>query len=91
MLYDQWDGNEALRAIGNLQLDYKVHGFEDLSFNLNLGLDVTSTNGNKGNMPGSIFANRDGGDDGKYKGRGRYTTYNNMHMNQLLEFYANYK
>ena len=91
MLYDQWDANEALRAIGNIQLDYKVHGFEDLSFNLNLGLDVTSTNGNKGNKPGSIFANRDGGDDGKYKGRGRYTTYNNMHMNQLLEFYANYK
>ena len=90
MLYDQWDGNEALRAIGNLQLDYKVHGFEDLSFNLNLGLDVTSTNGNKGNMPGSIFANRDGGDDGKYKTRGRYSSYNNLHTNQLLEFYANY-
>ena len=90
MLYDQWDGNEALRAIGNLQVDYKVHGFEDLSFNLNLGLDITSTTGNKGNMPGSIFANRDGGDDGKYKTRGRYSNYNNLHSNQLLEFYANY-
>ena len=90
MLYDQWDGNEALRAIGNLQVDYKVHGFEDLSFNLNLGLDITSTTGNKGNMPGSIFANRDGGDDGKYKTRGRYSKYNNLHSNQLLEFYANY-
>ena len=71
MLYDQWDGNQSLRAIGNVQVDYKVHGFEDLSFNLNLGLDITSTKGNKGNMPGSIFANRDGGDDGKYKTRGR--------------------
>ena len=89
MLYDQWDANEALRAIGNIQLDYKVHGFEDLSFNLNLGLDVTTTAGDKGNKPGSIFANTDG--DGKYKGLGRYSTYNNMHMNQLLEFYANYK
>ena len=91
MLYDQYDANQALRAIGNIQLDYKVHGFEDLSFNLNLGLDVTSTTGNKGNQPGSIFANRDGGDDGKYKTRGRYTTYKNLHHNQLLEFYANYK
>ncbi len=90
MLYDQWDGNESLRALGNVQVDYKVHGFEDLSFNLNLGLDYTSTNGNKGNMPGSIFANRDGGDDGKYKTRGRYSSYNNIHSNQLLEFYANY-
>ena len=91
MLYDQYDANAALRAIGNIQLDYKVHGFEDLSFNLNLGLDYTNTNGNKGNKPGSIFSNRDGGDDGKYKSRGRYSSYNNQHLNQLLEFYANYK
>ena len=91
MIYDQYDANQALRAIGNIQLDYKVHGFEDLSFNLNLGLDATSTNGNKGNRPGSIYANRDGGDEGAYKTRGRYTTYNNLHVNQLLEFYANYK
>ena len=89
MLYDQWDGNNSLRALGNIQLDYKVHGFEDLSFNLNLGLDVTSTKGDKGNMPGSIFANTDS--DGKYVTRGRYSNYKNMHMNQLLEFYANYK
>jgi len=91
MLYDQWDKNESFRALGNIQLDYKVHGFEDLSFNLNLGLDITSTNGNKGNMPGSIFANRDGGDNGAYQTRGRYSSYNNLHHNQLLEFYANYK
>ena len=91
ILYDQWDANNSLRALGNIQLDYKVHGFEDLSFNLNLGLDITSTKGDKGNMPGSIFANRDGGDDGIYKTRGRYSVYENLHHNQLLEFYANYK
>ena len=89
MLYDKYDMNSSLRAIGNLQLDYKVHGFEDLSFNLNLGLDVTSTSGNKGNTPGSIFANRDS--DSNYKTRGRYEFYNNLHTNQLLEFYGNYK
>ena len=91
MLYDQWDTNESLRALGNIQLDYKVHGFEDLSFNLNLGLDITSTNGNKGNRPGSIFSSRDNGDSGIYKNLGRYSTYNNLHYNELLEFYANYK
>jgi iron complex outermembrane receptor protein len=89
-LLDQWDTNNSLRALGNVQIDYKVHGFEDLSFNLNLGLDVTKTRGDKGNRPGSIFANRDTGDDNAYRGRGRYTEYENLHRNELLEFYANY-
>lgn len=88
LLYDKWDGNHSYRALGNLQLDYKVHGLEELSFNLNLGLDITSTEGDKGNYPGSIMANRDG--DSKYKTFGRYENYKNLHRNQLLEFYANY-
>ena len=87
-LFDNWNTNSAYRAMGNLQLDYKVHGLEELSFNLNLGLDVTSTKGNKGNLPNSIMANRDG--DSKYKTRGRFSEYENLHRNQLLEFYANY-
>ncbi len=87
-LYDQWNQNEAYRAMGNLQLDYKVHGLEELSFNLNLGLDVTSTKGDKGNYPNSIMANRDG--DGNYKTRGRFENYENTHRNQLFELYANY-
>lgn len=90
LLYDQWDTNRSYRALGNIQLDYKVHGLEELSFNLNLGLDITSTSGDKGNLPGSIFANRDTGDNGIYKGRGRFEEYDNLHRNQLLEFYANY-
>ncbi len=88
LLYDQWNRNESYRAMGNLQVDYKVHGLEDLSFNLNLGLDITSTKGDKGNQPNSIMANRDG--DGNYKTRGRFENYKNLHRNQLLEFYANY-
>lgn len=88
LLYDQWDGNHSYRALGNLQFDYKVHGLEELSFNLNLGLDITSTSGDKGNRPGSIIANRDG--DSAYKTRGRYEEYENLHRNQLLEFYASY-
>lgn len=87
-LYDKWDTNSSYRALGNLQLDYKVHGFEALSFNLNLGLDVTSTSGDKGDRPHSVFANRDG--DAKYKTFGRIEEYENFHRNQLLEFYANF-
>ncbi len=88
LLYDQWDGNNSYRALGNIQLDYKVHGLEELSFNLNLGLDITSTEGDKGNLPGSIGANMDSESD--YKGRGRWSAYDNLHRNQLLEFYVNY-
>jgi len=88
LLYDKWDGNHSNRALGNLQFDYKVHGLEELSFNLNLGLDITTTSGDKGNNPGSIMANRDGDKD--YKGFGRFEDYKNLHRNQLLEFYANY-
>lgn len=88
LLYDKWDGNRSYRALGNLQFNYKVHGLEELSFNLNLGLDITSTSGDKGNYPGSIMANRDGDKD--YKGFGRFEDYKNLHRNQLLEFYANY-
>jgi len=32
--------NEVTRSIGNMALDYKVHGLEDLRFNMNLGYDV---------------------------------------------------
>ena len=91
LLYDQWNANNSYRTLGNVQVDYKVHGFEDLSFNLNLGLDATITSGDKGNYPGSVFANRDTGDSNAYKGRGRYNEYENVHCNQLLEFYANYQ
>ncbi len=91
LLYDQWNANNSYRALGNLQLDYKIHGFEDLRFNLNLGLDITATSGDKGNYPGSIFSNRDTGDSNAYKGLGRFENYNNLHRNQLLEFYANYQ
>lgn len=84
LLYDKWDGNHSYRALGNLQFDYKVHGLEELSFNLNLGLDITTTSGDKGNNPGSIMANRDGDKD--YKGFGRFEDYKNLHRNQLLEF-----
>ena len=88
LLYDAWDANHSYRALGNLQFDYKVHGLEELSFNLNLGLDITSTDGDKGNLPGSIQANRDS--DAAYKTLGRYEEYKNLHRNQLLEFYASY-
>lgn len=86
LMNDKFNRNHSYRALGNVQMNYKVHGLEDLSFNLNLGLDITSTKGNSGDRPYSVFAAR----DDKYKDLGRYREYENLHRNQLLEFYINY-
>ena len=81
-LYDYTNIAGTLRSIGNLQLDYKIHGLEDLRLNLNLGYDVAKTDGRKFNEVGSISALRDAND--------RYYQYTNFNKNTLLEAYANY-
>jgi len=45
LLNDKYDSSDAYRFIGNAQFDYKVHGFEDLRLNLNLGLDWAKSGG----------------------------------------------
>ena len=45
------DISKVKRLIGNVQLDYKVHGIEGLRANLNLGLDVTRSQGYKDIAP----------------------------------------
>ena len=82
-LYDPYNVNETLRSMGNLQLDYKIHGFEDLRFNLNLGYDFSRTTGENYNELGSILSKRNGSSD-------YYKTYANQNSNTLLEFYGNY-
>ncbi len=82
-IYDFKDRGTTLRSIGNLQLDYKVHGFEDLSANINLGYDIAKTNGEKYNELGSILAMRSSLD--------LYSQYKNYNSNTLLEAYLNYK
>jgi iron complex outermembrane receptor protein len=82
-LYDPYNVNETLRSMGNLQLDYKIHGFEDLRFNLNLGYDFSRTTGEIYNELGSILSKRNGSSD-------YYKTYANQNSNTLLEFYGNY-
>jgi iron complex outermembrane receptor protein len=43
------DVTTAKRLIGNVQLDYKIHGVEGLRANLNLGLDASRSRGDKTN------------------------------------------
>lgn len=82
-LYDNYNVNDTWRSMGNVQLDYKIHGFEDLRVNLNLGYDLARTEGTKYSKLGSILSMRNGAQD-------YYENYANNNANTLLEFYANY-
>ena len=81
-VYDYVNYGDTYRAIGNVQIDYKVHGFEALRANVNLGLDMAETNGTKYNTLGSICAMRTTPD--------LYETYKNKNRNTLLEAYLDY-
>ena len=82
-LYDNYNVNDTWRSMGNVQLDYKIHGFDDLRVNLNLGYDLARTEGTKYSELGSILSMRNGAQD-------YYENYANNNANTLLEFYANY-
>ena len=82
-LYDWVDNSKTLRSIGNIQLDYKIHGLEDLRANLNLGYDITETKGYNYNELGGVNNRRNGAND-------NYCEWRNYNANTLLEFYLNY-
>jgi iron complex outermembrane receptor protein len=80
------DTADAYRFIGNTQFDYKIHGFEDLRLNLNLGIDWAKSFGvtdiAKGSESSWHNTNQSGG--------GSHTDYDYKRMNTTLEFYADY-
>ena len=86
MLYDNISTAESARFIGRAAVDYKVHGFEALSFNLSVGLDITRTDSYNGVNPGSFQAYTDTAN----LGVGRYTTGYNLSRSQMFEAYAAY-
>ena len=78
---------DVQRSNGNLQLDYAVHGLEDLHFNLNLGYDWSRSrehNNIAANTPTAWNSY------GKYGAPMSLFTYQ-LKQNTLLDFYANYK
>ena len=81
-LYEWIDNNQALRSIGNLQVDYKIHGFEDLRVNANFGYDVAKVDGYKYNLLGSRSARASSPD--------LATQYGNFVSNTVFEIYTNY-
>ncbi len=86
LLYERQNTNKPKRFIGNAQFDYQLHWLPELRFNLNLGMDIASTAGVDGIMPGSVQAMR----DSDYPGIGKYRDYTNFRSNHLLEFYMAY-
>lgn len=79
--------NKLYRSIGNVSVSYKVHGFEDLQLNMNLGYDVLESKYNK-DIPqyaGMMYtANKKDGTGLDFDSKQNKT-------NTLLDLYANYQ
>jgi iron complex outermembrane receptor protein len=86
LLAAKTDLADAYRFIGNAQFDYKIHGFEDLRLNLNLGMDWAKSKGltevGMGTEASYHNTNQSGG--------GAHTDYDYSRLNTTLEFYADY-
>lgn len=86
LLYDRNNHGTTKRSLGNIQLDYKIHGLEDLHANLNLGYDVAKTTGRNFVNSNSVQSSL----DKTFTGLGQGNTWNNLRRNHLLDFYINY-
>lgn len=80
------DVADAYRFIGNAQFDYKVHGFEALRFNLNLGIDWAKSAGTTELAMGSEASYH----NTNQSGGGSHTDYDYGRRNTTLEFYGDW-
>lgn len=82
----QKNNTAILRSIGNANINYKVHNFEDLKFTLNMGYDILSSNENKDvpELAGMMYtSNMKDGTGLVYDGK-------QEKKNTLLDFYGTY-
>lgn len=86
MLEQYNNHGKTSRSLGNIQVDYKIHGFEELRANLNLGYDVAKSTGSRFDVPGSPQAAL----NTTFKDVGQGATWNSLRRNLLLDFYVNY-
>ena len=86
LLNSQTDTADAYRFIGNAQFDYKIHGFEDLRLNLNLGMDWAKSVGLT-----EVAQNSEASwHNTNQSGGGSHTDYDYSRLDTTLEFYADY-
>jgi iron complex outermembrane receptor protein len=87
MLNEREDESTVYRSIGNAQFDYKFNFLPGLRANLNMGYDVSNSDGDviiKDNSPMTWTS-------GNFKkGFGENTHYTQLKRNTLLDFYLNY-
>jgi iron complex outermembrane receptor protein len=87
ILEEKNDASTVYRSIGNAQIDYRTHFLPELRANLNVGYDVSKSEGDiviNDNSPMTW-------NSGSYKvGWGENTHYYQLKRNHLLDFYLNY-
>ncbi|WP_394337209.1 SusC/RagA family TonB-linked outer membrane protein [Dysgonomonas alginatilytica] len=74
------------RTLGNVAADYKIHGFEDLHLNLNLGYDIRRKKEEEtipDLAPSMYISNRN-------DGRGKFHSEDYRNSNYVLSAFANY-
>ncbi|MBR3527465.1 MAG: TonB-dependent receptor [Bacteroidales bacterium] len=94
-LNDKQDYATANRFIGNAQFDYKIHGFEDLRLNLNLGIDWAKSSGvtevaQNSELSYHNTSHQYSDAEGRQLASGSHTDYHYGRQNTTLEFYADY-
>jgi len=85
LLNQREDNSNVYNFTGNAQFDYNIHGFEDLSVNLNLGLDYSKSNGTVIVDTTAAF------EYNPQTGGGIDNTYEQEKKNEVLDFYIQYK
>ena len=86
LLNDKHDVSNAKRFVGNASFDYKIHGLESLRLNLNLGVDVSKSNGTVDVAPGAEQSRHATGEAGS----GYHSNYSQLRRDQTLEAYIAY-
>ena len=86
MLNEQDRNAYIRRFVGNAQFDYKFKYVPGLRANLNLGLDISTSNGYNVNENQSEISYH----DKEQVGRGLWEKYTQLRRDQTLEFYFNY-
>jgi iron complex outermembrane receptor protein len=78
------DQSKVKRSIGNAQFDYRFHFLPDLRANLNMGYDISSSEGNSYTPDYAAWSYDE------LLGGGNRTKYTQEKKNTLLDFYLNY-
>jgi iron complex outermembrane receptor protein len=81
LLEQRRNKSEVSRSIGNVQMDYQFHFLPQLRVNLNLGYDISKSNGNDRIAPTAAVQFSQGGSE---------RSYAQKKTNKVLDLYFNY-